>query len=150
MAKPLLEIETLIERPTIIIDEEAYEIRSPDELSVIDTHRLSSQGRRLNALMSRDKIKPAEKKELSKLLHAISDFIMVGVPNDIRDNLSDPQRMEIAEVFTALPLQKHMAKALAAEAKLIGAKRRPGSKGSTAATRRGGSTKRRSRSSEPT
>lgn len=143
MAKPLLEIETLIERPTIIIDEESYEIRSPDELSVIDTHRLSSQGRRLDALMAKDKLSAVDKKQLSKLLTDISNFIMVGVPDDVGEKLSDTQRFEIAEVFTALPLQRHLAKALAAEAKSIGAKRPRGSRGSTAETRRGGSIKRR-------
>ena len=150
MATPILDLSTLIERPKIVIDGQPYEIMSPDELSVLDHHRLGSQGRRLNELMELDTFAGAEDGELLKLVHDISDFIMVDVPDEVRAKLSDAQRMEISEVFTALPLRKHLttlAEAMgAAEAKSTGGKRRRASNASTAARRGGGSTKRQSRS----
>ncbi len=108
MAESVLKLSTLIERPTIIIDGESYEIMSPDELSVLDHHRLGSQGKRLDALMSKEYLDEEGEHKLSSLLRAISNFIMVGVPDDVRDKLSDAMRTEIAEVFTTLPLRKHM------------------------------------------
>lgn len=150
MATPILDLSTLIERPKIVIDGQHYEIMSPEELSVLDHHRLGAQGRRLDELMGLDRLDDNEERELSDLLGSISDFIMVDVPTDVRLKLTDAQRMEISEVFTALPLRKHltvMAEAMqVAEAKSIGGKRRRASNASTAVRRTGGSTKRQSRS----
>ncbi len=146
----LLKLSTLIERPTIIIDDVSYEIMSPDELSVLDHHRLGSWGKQLDTLMNKLTLERAAEKKLSSLLHRITNFIMVDVPNDVRDKLSDVMRMEIAEVFIMLPLRKRLSAAketlMATEAgkeakKPTGDKSRRGSKGSTAARRGGGSTK---------
>ncbi len=108
MAESVLSLTTLIERPTIIIDDVSYEIMSPDELSVLDHHRLGIQGKALDALMSKPKLNAGSEKRLTSLLRDISDFIMVGVPDDVRAKLSDAMRTEIAEVFTTLPLRKHL------------------------------------------
>ena len=151
MADSVLKLSTLIDRPTIIIDGVSYEIMSPDELSVLDHHRLSSQGKALEALMNVESLDDEGEKKLSSLLHNISNFIMVGVPDDIRSKLSDAMRTEISEVFTTLPLLKHlsaMSESLLVTGadkkttKRTGAKSRRGSKGSTAGRRDGGSTKR--------
>ncbi len=158
MADQVLDISTLIERPKIAIDGKFYKIRSPEELSVIDHHRMESQGRRMVELTALPKLEPIEENELKKLLHAISDFIMVDVPKSVRKKLTDAQRASVSEVFTALPLRKHMmamigeataqaVKAAEAKPKSTGGKRRRASKGSTAGRRDGGSTKRPSRSS---
>ncbi|KKM84735.1 hypothetical protein LCGC14_1296260 [marine sediment metagenome] len=108
MAESVLKLSTLIDRPTIIIDDVSYGIRSPDELSVLDHYRLGSQGKKLDALMDEPELDDEGEKKLSTLLHAITDFIMVDVPADVRVKLSDAMRTEIAEVFTTLPLRKHL------------------------------------------
>ena len=154
----VLKLSTLIERPTIIIDDVSYEIMSPDELSVVETYRLASQGKRIEQLMDSPKLEAVDERELAGLIRGIADFLMVGVPVDVRDKLTDAMRTEVAEVFTTLPLRKHM-KALGKEidateaatkttlealtktkSKPIGAKSRDGSKGSTAGNQDGGST----------
>lgn len=150
MAKPLLDLSTLIERPNIAIDGELYEIRSPDELSVLDHHRVASQGKRLDELFELSTLNSDEQKELTKLIADLTDFVMVGVPPDIRGKLTESQRMDVASVFTVLPLQKHLISAAAAMIPSIGEKRPRGSRGSTGVRPTGGSKKHRSRSSKRT
>ena len=105
---PVLDLDTLIKRPIIIIGGVRYEILNPDELSVVDHHRLTTQGQRLDALMSDEEMDETTEQEVSQLLVEITDWIMVGVPPEVRAKLSDAQRMDIGSVFTALPLRKHL------------------------------------------
>ena len=105
-ATPLLDLKTLLERPTIAIDGEHYEILSPDELTVVDSHRFAAWGNRIDKLMAKKTLTKAQEKELGQILGDLGDRIMVGVPEALRVKLSDAQRMEVAEVFTKLPLQK--------------------------------------------
>lgn len=150
-----LNIETLIERPTIDIDGTLYEILSPDELSIIQHHSFAATGRRLEELMKSDQLDENEAHEMQAIVTDISDEIMVGVPDDIAEKLTDAQRLAVLDVFTALPAKKKLVDLLGAiEAnqpkktkRSTGAKRPRGSRGSSAATRKRGSTKRRSRSS---
>ena len=166
MAKiPVLDLQTLVERPVIAIDGAPYEILSPQELSVVDMQRMASAGRELDDLRNKDKLTKAEEKRLSGLLVTLTDRIMVGVPDEVRAKLTDPMREAVAEVFIDLPLhnsltslmtavganrQARRAKKKAAKNRPTGAKSPPSSKGSTAARRAGGSTKRPSPSSGPT
>lgn len=108
--KPLIELTTATRRPTIAIDGELYEILSPDELSIVDCHRFAAWGKRIDALMAKDALTKAQKKELGKILGDLSDRIMAGVPEEVRAKLTDAQRMEVAEVFTRLPLQKRLVR----------------------------------------
>ncbi len=150
MTASVLDISTLIERLKITVDGELYEIMSPDELSVLDHHRLEAWGRRLNQLMELDRLDDNEQREASAVLGSISDFIMVGVPEGVRTKLTDAHRLEVSSVFTGLPLRKHlraMAQAMGVtEAKSTGAKQRRASNVSTAGRQTGGSTKRHARS----
>ncbi|KKK65964.1 hypothetical protein LCGC14_2968830, partial [marine sediment metagenome] len=84
---PLLDLKTLVERPTIAIDGELYEILSPDELSIVDCHRFAAWGNRIDALMAKKALTKSEKKELGKILGDLSDKIMAGVPEALRAKL---------------------------------------------------------------
>jgi len=140
--QPILDLDTLVERPTIRVDGKLYEIRSHDELSVLDHHRLVQQGKRLDELMARPELDADSRAEVGTLLYEISDFVMVGVPAQVRAKLSDAQRASVAEVFTVLPTQQRIARAAAAigaAATRTGASRPRASNASTAATPPGGS-----------
>ena len=150
--KPLLDIATLVERPMVRIDGELQELVSPEELSILASQRLASDGRRLNELMTSDKLDEDGDQELEKLLVRISDTIMEPVPKKVRAKLSEMQRLEIIQAFTALLLRKKAGSAAAminslipaiAVPKATGETVSPGSSGSTAATRDTGSPKRR-------
>ncbi|KKM73939.1 hypothetical protein LCGC14_1405340 [marine sediment metagenome] len=150
MAKHVLNIATLIERPQIKIDEGLFEIKSPDELSVVDHHRLQSQGRRLEELMAQDTLNVIDEVELGKLLTDISTFIMVGVPEEVQAKLTDSQRTQVCEVFTSLPLRKQVESLMAAEATSIGEKPQRASNDSTGERHKPGFTKSPSHSSRHT
>ncbi len=150
MAKPVLNLQTLIERPIVEIDDEQYEIASPDELSVVDLTRYGQWGAEITALSQKKKLTSKKQDRLTELLHRLTNGIMVGVPPDVRAKLKDPQRLAVAEVFTVLQLTAKLKTLKPAAANQTGANKPRGSKGSTAARRTGGSTKRRSPSSGPT
>lgn len=166
MAKtPVLDLQTLVERPIIGIDGKPYEILSPEELSAVDLQRFASMGREMETLYGKDSLTEDEERRLSDLLVTLTDRIMVGVPAEIRGKLLDSHRHAVAEVFTNLPLhnsltslmtavganrQARRAKKKTAKSRPTGAKSPRGSKGSTAGRRAGGSSKRRSPSSAPT
>lgn len=149
MADPVLDIATLITRPQIKVDDELHEILSPDELSVVDYQRFAAWGRRIDKLMAADTITTAQQKQLTQILTDLTDRIMVGVPEEIRAKLKDSHRFAVAEVFTRLPLMRGLQAltAGATQTRPTGARRRRGSKGSTAGRPAGGSPKPRSRSS---
>lgn len=157
MAEPILDLNTLVERPKIKIDGEVYEILSPEELSVVDHQRFGIWGRRIDALMAKPKTTAAEQKELAQILGDLTDRILVGVPEELREKLSDTHRLEVAEVFIRLPLQRRLNRLAAAGAAgaadgaaLTGESSPPASSASTAGRRAGGSRKRRSPSSAST
>lgn len=99
-AEPLLDLSSLIERPKITIDDEPWEITAPEELSVIDTQRLASLGRKLDNLRMQDG--EAQAKQLTDTLEAIVALVMAPVPAKVRAKLSDAQKVAVIEVFTML------------------------------------------------
>jgi hypothetical protein len=139
--EPLLDLDSLIERPKITIDAKPYELVSPEELSVIDTQRLASLGRRLDNLMKQDG--EAQAKVLTDTLEQI---VMAPVPVETRAKLSDGKKIAVVEVFTMLSQARKVQLAGATIPQIIkamvanlpnqptGEKPSPGSSGSTAAT----------------
>lgn len=141
---PLLSLDTLIIRPMIEIDKISYEIVSPDELSIVDSHRFGVWGRRIAALATSDIEEDDE--QLTAMVDKLARKVAVGVPADIFEKLSGAHRMAIVDVFTGLLLHNRLqvagAIAKAANGGQTGEKQSPGSNASTAAARDGGFTKR--------
>lgn len=152
--EPLLNLSTLIERPRIRIDAALFEILSPDEISIIDGHRLGSWGRRINVLAEMDG--DEAEAELSELIGKVARKVAVGVPDDVFAQLSGAHKQAIADVFTGLLLQARLgvAGAIAKAAGMLpgqlangtsnstGASSSPDSSISTEAARTGGWLKR--------
>ena len=150
----LLDLDTLIERPRIAIDGTTYEILSPNELSVVVSHRFGVWGRRIDALGKADANDDAAETELEALVAKVARLICVGVPDDVFAKIPGKQRLAIIDVFTALLLQTQLKVAGAMAAATgptpdwmiaaaraqhsIGARSSPGSSGSTADVRRTG------------
>jgi hypothetical protein len=145
--EPVLRIDTLIKRPFIEIDGVKYEILSPDEIGVIDSHRFSGWGRRIELLAQQ--IGEDAEKELKSLVDQVARKVLVGVPDETIDKLSGAHKMAVAEVFTVLLLRSRLgvagaiAKAVASPS--TGATWSPGSSASTAGTPGGGWRKRLAR-----
>lgn len=115
MTQPLLDLETLIRRPTVAIDGVSYELLSADELSVLDSHRFHLWGRRLEQLQQGD----VEDPEMQDLIDTIARRVLVDVPEDVFAKLTGIHKIAVAEVFTALLLRSRMAVA-GATSKVIG------------------------------
>ena len=149
-SSPLLDIATLADRPKIRIDGTLYEIVSPDELSIIDCHRLAALGRRLDALMAAAELSTADEAELGQVIGALAGRIMIGVPDEVARRLTDGQRLAVIEGFTGLlPAPPAAEAARQTAGRSTGGRRSPACSASTAASRPPGSRRRRSASSAP-
>jgi hypothetical protein len=150
--EPLLDLSTLTVRPLIAIDGARHELLSPDELSILDSHRLGQWGRRIQELAEAEGA-DAEA-ELEALVDKVGRKVAVGVPDAVWAKLSGAHKQAIADVFTGLLLRNRLgvAGAIAKAAGVtmpteisIGANSFPGSSSSTAAIPAGGWKKRLAR-----
>ncbi len=99
--KPLLDLNTLIERETVVIDGETYEITSPSELSIIDHHRLGRQGSRLEVLLQKEDASVQELDETKDLLATLCRCVL-RAPDEVHEKLTDTHRLQLAQAFTEL------------------------------------------------
>ncbi|MFN3990055.1 MAG: hypothetical protein ACK4IS_07335 [Erythrobacter sp.] len=110
---PLLDIETLIIRPAIMIDGERHEIIAPDELPLDQSHLMAAKGRRMQQLQQADSMNRDQRAELEAIVEQLSDIIMEPIPKAVRGKLKPAQRLQVIEAFTALLLKRRMASAAA-------------------------------------
>lgn len=136
MSDPLLSLDTLIERPAIRIDGIRYEMLSPDELSLADSHRFALWARRIEELQAGE---ADIDDELGEIVAQIVRLVMPGLPDDVFAKLSEENRLAVTQVFTGLLLRKRLgvaeatARAMGEAQKLAtGAKSSPGSSGFSA------------------
>lgn len=153
--EPLLDLSTLTVRPLIAVDGARYELLSPDELSILDSHRLGQWGRRIQELAEAEGAEAEA--ELETLVGKAARKVAVGVPDDVWAQLSGAHKQAIVDVFTGLLLRNRLgvAGAIAKAAGVTlpmemggnstGASSFPGSSGSTAARPSGGWRKRLAR-----
>lgn len=107
--KPLLDLSTLIERPSIEVDGVRYELFSADELSVLASHRLSIWGRRIEAIDAGTAEEDGA--ELATLIDNVVGAAMVDLPASVFESLSGAHKRAIVDVFTGLLLRKRIAAA---------------------------------------
>lgn len=135
MSEPLIDLDTLIRRPSITIDGRAYHLYSPDELTVRQARQFALWAQELDALQQGDEVDPA----LDTLIDTIARAAMVDVPDEVIERLSGQHKIAVVEVFIALLLRNRTnvagAAATAMGNGLIGALLSPGSSASTAAPR---------------
>ncbi len=98
---PLLNLDALMERPTVRIVETEYELRLPDELSILEHHRLLTLGRRVEALEALDDPTDAQEAEYDRTLRAICQQVLLA-PAEVLAGLTTPQRAAIALTFSQL------------------------------------------------
>ena len=139
--KPLLDLDTLIDRDRVAIDGDLYEILSPDELSVIDSHRFGRWGKRIEQLAETDG--DEAEAELDELVGKVSRKILVAVPDEVFAKLPGSQRWAVIDLFTGLLLREKLKVAGAMQAAMgeaipqirpTGDRSSPGSSDSTADT----------------
>ena len=101
--EPLLDLDTAFERDFILIDDAKFEIYSPEELSVMQSHRFGRWGTRIKQLQSEDGA-DAEA-ELQTTVDRAARAAFVEIDDATFAKLSGQQKQAVVEVFTALLLR---------------------------------------------
>jgi hypothetical protein len=149
-ADPILDLSTLIaDRPPLRIDGKTYHLKSPDELSLAESHKFTRWGKELEELGG----VPDKLDELEVLVCIVSRAALADVPDEVYVRLSPSQHLSIVEVFTVLLLGRRSrltGAVISAAGRQTGPNSSRASNTSMAATQGGGSTPRPPHSSELT
>jgi hypothetical protein len=105
--EPLLDLNTLIKRPTIDVDGTRYELFSVDELSVLASHRFTVWARRIEQIDAGTAEEDGA--ELGTLIDKAAQAALVDMPAAVFETLTGVHKREITDVFTALLLRKKLA-----------------------------------------
>jgi hypothetical protein len=110
-SESVLDLSTLVDRPVVTIDRERYELRHPDELSLLDQLRMTRSATRVQVLVGLltdvDRAPtPAEEDEYRALLDQTCRAILVA-PDAVHAKLRDDHRVAIGRAFTQLQSAKN-------------------------------------------
>lgn len=146
MAVPVLSLTTIVEYPTVAIDQALYRLTPPDAFSLFARLALEEKEKRLQALIAAPERSKSDEEEIIALLDTICREVLEA-PAAIHDKLRDTQRLLVVEAFIVLPQMSRRTPAATPETASAspssGAKSSRGSRGSTTAVRASGSTTRR-------
>jgi len=106
MAEPILTLDLLVERRTIKIGDKEYELLSPAELSILDYRRIAKQAARVMTFAAQDEPTDDQVAELLMILDQLTERLLFA-PQEIRDKLSAPQKLQIMEAFTQLQRERN-------------------------------------------
>lgn len=103
MADNILEILTAAARPTFTIDDDRYEMRHPNELSMTEFYELSKTGSVLIKFGEEFATDPEGSFEkIRKVINELLDTIAPDLPEKVRDELNPFHVMQILEAFIGL------------------------------------------------
>lgn len=108
----VLDLDTLADRPVVLINKKEYRLWSIDLLPPIENHRVRKLLKRNDELAAKDDLTLAEVKELQKIFDEITRTVL-DAPLAIHKKLNDKQRAEIIRVFL-MPSLDILMKLLAA------------------------------------
>lgn len=100
---PLLNLDTIVEQPLVVIDGQPYPMLTEDDLSIVAVHRLRKQGQELQRLL--DAAAADQSDELDdqvKTLLAVMCRKLVQAPDDVHAKLKENHRLLIIEAFSKL------------------------------------------------
>jgi hypothetical protein len=101
---PVLDIRTVVTRPTIRIDGTLYELRSRDEVPWLLYRGYADTFRRCSALLTKGKLTDDEERELETQLPALIEAFVIA-PKSVLRKLDTEARYQIATVFSLLLLK---------------------------------------------
>lgn len=137
--KPLLSLDTLVDRSVIAIDGKPYELRAPGEFSLLDYHRIGKRSEQLDALKAHEEPTEEDVEAVAAALGELCRMVLVA-PEDVYARLSVLHQQAIVSAFMA-PLRVTPAPAADAEPAAMstptpstGGSTSRGSSASTAAT----------------
>lgn len=104
--EPLLDLDTMVERPVVAIDGTKYEVLSADEISVLDAARFGRWGKRIKELGEATTLSEAEEAELDDLVDRLARKVLVDAPEEVFARLSGNNRWALVDLFTGLLLRR--------------------------------------------
>lgn len=131
---PVLDLNTLTERPLVAIDGLTYPLRAVEDFSILEHQTHVGQVQRFAALMNIPALTATEETELAALLKSYCQRVLAAPP-EVHAKLSDVQRLQVVMTFVRLlGLPGRIPGALTAPAPATGtgATSSPASPGSTA------------------
>ena len=94
-----LELSTARQRSLVKIDDKSYELRHPDELSVVESYFMQELSKRLVALSKGE----VSEKDLSSIQQGLDRSLrtaFVDLPESVLTILNDGQKLKVLEVFS--------------------------------------------------
>lgn len=135
MSDYLLDLSTIHEHPKIRIDGKLYEMLTGDDLGIRDIAEFQAIAKSAEKLQDGD-LSPDEAGEIAIMIDGMIRSITVGLPDNLREKLTDFQKIKIIEVFSDAVTEQTGRTATAK--KSTGEKSSPASNDSMAATPRTG------------
>lgn len=106
MAEHLLDLATATDRPTIRIDGNHYEMRTPEEFSWKDNQLISKRGKRFQVLVNKMQtetgLNDAEGGDLEKIAAEMVDLLVVDIDDETKVKLKPLHQLKIFEAFSTL------------------------------------------------
>jgi len=99
--RQILNLDSLVDRPVVLIDGKEYELVTHDTLTPLDAHRVTSMHKRIGVILGKSEqsdLTADEEKELETLPARICRVVLEA-PDDIQAALTDKQRTMIIDVF---------------------------------------------------
>lgn len=152
MQEPILSIATVVDRATIRIADELYELQNTRDLTPYEHQTLLDRAAVADPLVMKPRLKPAEEKLLTKALSDMVKLLLPSITVKVAAKLTNTERYAIFQNWATY--QARIAADAAdggnpgnrqsrrAANRRTGSSSSPASRRSTGATRRGGSTRR--------
>lgn len=104
----LLDLDVLVERPRIRLNKVEYQLKHPDELSLVEYHLLGNKWKQFRAIVekSEDETSEADLNKAEQLVDEITRRVVMDAPEDVLAALTHSQRMKIGTFFTRRLLQE--------------------------------------------
>jgi hypothetical protein len=101
MATSVLNLDTLIERPSVVIDGVSYPLRATDDFAIVEFKRHVKEASRFADLVNQESCTPEEEAESEALADRYCRRILKA-PAAVHDRLSGSHRLQIITVFAQL------------------------------------------------
>lgn len=145
----LLNLSTVVDRATINITSKKhptgkqYELRNLADVGPYEYALFLHHSREVDELKKLKKLTPAQERSVKKLLDAIVSLVVFGLEPAVLKALTEQQKETIVVSWTALVSSQGAAEGNGQKGRRTTAGSSPGSRRSTAATQKRGSTARR-------
>ncbi len=99
---PLLTLDSLTDRPVIVIKGQEYLLITNALLPPLDAHRVQRMSLRIEALMQQETLTTEEEQELDTIPDKMCRVVLEA-PDDVQAGLTNRQRMDIIGTFATAP-----------------------------------------------